>query len=66
MTDNVLRTADELGERLEQGQLDGCLITDVDLSKNGLANATASDVTLRRVGLHSADASSSFTISSTS
>ena len=22
MTDNVLRTADELGERLEQGQLD--------------------------------------------
>jgi len=57
MTDNVLRTADELGERLEQGKLDGCLVTDVDLSSVGLPEATVSDVTLRRVGLHGADIS---------
>lgn len=57
MDDNVLRTSTEVQERLENGRLDGCLVTDVDLSKKGLPSARVADVTMRRVGLQDAKAS---------
>lgn len=56
MTDNVLTSAVEVAQRIQDGQLQGCMVQEVDLSADGLANARGVDVTFRRVGLHDADA----------
>jgi len=41
---------------MEEGRLQGVLVQEVDLSKDGLAGAHAADATFRRVALHDADA----------
>ena len=56
MSDHVLKSAVEVAQRIADGQLQGCLVSEVDLSKDGLANARATDVTFRRIALHEADA----------
>lgn len=59
MSDNVLKSAVEVAQRINDGQLQGCMVQEVDLSKDGLANARATDVTFRRIALHDADATRS-------
>jgi len=56
MSDNVLKSTVEVAQRLSEDELQGCLVSEVDLSKDGLANARAVDVTFKRIGLHDADA----------
>jgi len=56
MSENVLKSAVEVAARIADDELHGCLIHEVDLSREGLANARATDVTFRRIALHGADA----------
>lgn len=59
MSDNLVKSAIEVAARMQEGTLQGVLISEVDLSKNGLAGAHAADATFRRVALHDADATGS-------
>ncbi len=56
MTDNLLRSPAEVSARIADGQFQGCVVQEVDLSREGLAGARAVDVNMRRVALHDADA----------
>jgi|GEM_PF-1324964 len=55
MSDNVLRSAIEVTERIAAGRVEG-LITDVDMSKNGMEGIVSHDATFRRLGLHDTSA----------
>ena len=55
MSDNVLRSAVEVSERIAAGRVEG-LITDVDMSKAGIEGIVSHDATFRRLGLHDASA----------
>ncbi len=56
MSENVIRSAAEVAQRLNDDELQGCMVQQVDLSREGMPTARAVDVTFRRVGLHEADA----------
>lgn len=57
MSDNVLTALHDVREVLSTGRFDGCLVQEVDLSRDGLPKVEASDTTFRKVALHDADAS---------
>src|SRR5262245_53088422 len=57
MSDHLVKSAIEVAARMQEGTLQGVLVSEVDLSKQGLAGAHAADATFRRVALHDADAS---------
>jgi uncharacterized protein YjbI with pentapeptide repeats len=59
MSDNLVKSAIEVAARMQEGTLQGVLVSEVDLSKNGIAGAHAADATFRRIALHDADASNS-------
>lgn len=56
MSENLVKSAIEVAARMQEGTLQGVLVSEVDLSKAGLAGAHAADATFRRVALHDADA----------
>jgi len=58
MSDDMLRSADEVEERLSDGSLDGQLVQDIDLSAVALDNRKLADVTFRRVATHGTNATS--------
>ncbi|MFT7581564.1 MAG: hypothetical protein ACI9MR_003242 [Myxococcota bacterium] len=55
MSDNVLKSAVEVAKRIEEDELRGCMVQEVDLSREGMPKARAVDVTFRRIALHEAD-----------
>ncbi|MBL8787915.1 MAG: pentapeptide repeat-containing protein [Deltaproteobacteria bacterium] len=59
MSENLVKSAIEVAARMQEGTLQGVLVSEVDLSKQGLAGAHAADATFRRVALHDADATRS-------
>ena len=58
MSDDILRSPDQVEERLGDGSLDGQLVQEIDLSGVALDNRKLADVTFRRVGTHGSDATS--------
>lgn len=56
MAENVIKYATEVQARVEQGTLQGVLVNEVDLSKQGLPGVHTADATFKRVALHEADA----------
>lgn len=55
MSENLVKSAIEVASRMQEGTLQGVLVSEVDLSRQGLAGAHTADVTFRRIALHDAD-----------
>lgn len=55
----MLRSPHDVQARIQDGRLQGVLVQDVDLSKQGLSGAHTADATFKRIALHDADATGS-------